>query len=128
MVFAGWMGENNVVGKVPGFILGMASWLYIVYEVSAGEASKLAEGLKAESSRKAFSYVRTIVSIGWIIYPLGYMIAYVIPGPIIRPHHEGPPYNILNIVYNFADLVNKGAFGLAIWSAAAADKEEPLLG
>ena len=33
-------------------------------------------------------------------------------------------YNILNIVYNFADLINKGAFGLCIWSAAVADREE----
>jgi hypothetical protein len=42
---------------------------------------------------------------------------------------EGPPYNPLNVLYNLADLINKGAFGLAIWSAAISDTErEPLLG
>jgi len=128
MVFAGWMGENNVVGKLPGFVMGMLAWLYIVYETFAGEAAGHASTLKSEASIKAFSYLRLIVSIGWIIYPVGYMIAYIIPGPTIRPNGEGPPYNILNIVYNFADLINKGAFGLAIWSAAAADKEDALLG
>jgi hypothetical protein len=31
--------------------------------------------------------------------------------------------NTLNIVYNLADLVNKVAFGLAIWVAATSDSE-----
>jgi len=29
----------------------------------------------------------------------------------------------LNVTYNLADLVNKGAFGLCVWSAAINDKE-----
>ncbi len=29
----------------------------------------------------------------------------------------------LDIVYNLADLVNKAAFGLAIWVAATSDSE-----
>jgi hypothetical protein len=29
----------------------------------------------------------------------------------------------LNIIYNLADLVNKAAFGLAIWVAAVSDSE-----
>ena len=40
---------------------------------------------------------------------------------MIRPNHEGPPFDPLNVIYNLADLVNKGGFGLAIWSAGAAD-------
>merc|ERR1711990_655209 len=101
----------------------------IVYETFSGEAAGHAESLKSEASKQAFNSIRLIVSVGWIIYPVGYMIAYIIPGPAIRPHGEGPPYDILNIIYNFADLVNKGAFGLAVYNAAAGDKEgEPLLG
>ena len=102
----------------------MACWCYIVYEVSAGEAASLAQGLKSDASKQAFSTVRQIVSIGWIIYPLGFAIAYIIPGPSIRPNREGPPFDILNVVYNLADLVNKGAFGLAVWSAAASDAND----
>ena len=30
----------------------------------------------------------------------------------------------LNIIYNLADLVNKAAFGLAIWVAATNDSEQ----
>merc|ERR1719310_1353776 len=113
MVFAGWCAENNIIGKLPGFVLGMGTWCYIVYEVTAGECAGLAANKKSQAHKDAFKAVRQIVSIGWIIYPLGFAIAYIIPGPIIRPNHEGAPYNILNIVYNLADLVNKGAFGMA---------------
>merc|ERR1719230_2036801 len=72
MVFAGWAAENNITGKLPGFVIGMACWLYIVYNVTSGEASKLAAGMKSQASKDAFKSVRLIVSIGWIIYPLGF--------------------------------------------------------
>ena len=35
----------------------------------------------------------------------------------------GVDANSLNIIYNLADLINKTAFGLAIWAAAKADSE-----
>jgi bacteriorhodopsin len=84
--------------------------------------------MKSEASRQAFNTVKLIVSIGWTIYPIGFAVAYVIPGPLIRPNHEGAPYDALNVIYNLADLVNKGGFGMAVWSAAKADTEAPLLG
>merc|ERR1719359_2837137 len=99
----------------------MGCWLYIVNNVTNGEAGKLAKGMRSKSHQDAFNYVRLIVSIGWIIYPLGFAIAYIIPGPIIRPDGEGPPFDPLNVLYNLADLVNKGAFGMAVYSAAASD-------
>merc|ERR1711871_1364047 len=107
--------------------MGMASWLYIVYETYSGEAASIAAGLKSQASKAAFNYLKLIVSFGWTIYPIGFAVAYIIPGPIIRPDGEGPPYDPLNVIYNLADLVNKGAFGLAVWSAAMADKEDMLM-
>ena len=74
MVLFGWMAEIDVQDKVSGFLCGMACWCYIVYEVSSGEAADLAAGLKSEASKQAFATVRQIVSIGWIIYPLGFVI------------------------------------------------------
>jgi bacteriorhodopsin len=121
MVGFGWLAEIDVMAKLVGFMLGCACWLYIVYETYAGEAAGYAAGLKSQASKDAFNYLKLIVSIGWIIYPAGFAIAYIIPGRTIRPDGEGPPYDPLNIVYNLADLVNKGAFGMAIWSAAASD-------
>ena len=50
--------------------------------------------------------IRLIVTVGWAIYPLGYIAG---------------SSDILNITYNLADLINKTAFGLAIWAAAVSD-------
>jgi len=129
MVMFGWLAEIDVLAKVVGFSLGCAGWLYIVYETFSGEAAAYAAKLQKQASRDAFNYIRLIVSVGWTIYPLGFAIAYIIPGNTIRPDGEGPPYNPLNVLYNLADLVNKGAFGLAIWSAAISDTgNDALLG
>jgi hypothetical protein len=38
-------------------------------------------------------------------------------GPTFTYHSE----SVVNIIYNVADLVNKGAFGLAIYSAAMSE-------
>jgi hypothetical protein len=45
-------------------------------------------------------------------------------GPTFSYHAQ----SVVNIVYNVADLVNKGAFGLAIWAAAKSDTKRGLLG
>ena len=52
------------------------------------------------------------MTVGWAIYPVGYALGYFAGGV----NNEA-----LNIVYNLADLINKTAFGLAIWAAAKAD-------
>ena len=57
----------------------------------------------------AFGAMRMIVTIGWAIYPLGYVFGYLTGGVDAES---------LNIVYNLADFVNKIAFGLVIWAAA----------
>merc|ERR1711916_69343 len=101
----GWLSEIDIMQKVVGFVLGCACWLYICYEAVSGEAAMYANAMKTQASRDAFANLKIIFSLGWTIYPLGYAIAYIIPGPIIRPHHEGPPFNVLNVVYNLADLV-----------------------
>ena len=59
----------------------------------------------------AFNSLKWIVTIGWAIYPIGYYLN----GPGASP-------DLTNIVYNFADLVNKAMFGLVIWAAAKSDK------
>ena len=59
--------------------------------------------------------MRIIVIAGWSIYPLGYFYGYLL-GAV----HE----NLLIVVYNVADFVNKIAFVLACWSAAQAESGE----
>ena len=71
-----------------------------------------------ESVQSAFKLMRTIVTIGWAIYPLGYFLGYLTGG---EPSSSA---DTLNIVYNIADVVNKIAFGAIIWSIATAKHED----
>merc|ERR1719258_601855 len=102
------------MAKLMGFAGGMACWLYILYEVFAGSASEHASRISGERSaaRSAFSTLRLIVSVGWCIYPIGFAIAYLCffdqPAGVL----SGEAMGALNVIYNLADFINKGAFGL----------------
>ena len=86
----------------------MAGWIYILYEIFAGEASKINASEGTNASKTAFSGLKWIVTIGWAIYPLGYVWGYA----------GGGDAAALNIIYNLADFINKIAFGVVIWVAA----------
>ena len=116
MLIGGYMGEAGYADVNSSFFIGMLGWIYIIYEIFKGEASKLNENSGNAACQQAFKTIRAIVTFGWAIYPIGYYMAYMGGGS-----HDS---ETLNIVYNLADLVNKAAFGLAIWVAATSDNEE----
>ena len=91
------------------WILGMICWIYIIYEIFRGEAAMINKKSGNEAGQFAFQTLKWIVTIGWAIYPLGYLFGYLA---------GGVDANSLNIIYNLADFVNKIAFGLVIWSCA----------
>ena len=112
MLIGGFLGETGSNAMVCGVIATLA-WLYIIYEVFAGEAGKLNASSGNAAAQSAFSTIRLIVTVGWAIYPIGYWMA------------TGPGADIANanLIYNLADFVNKIAFGLAIYVAAVSDSE-----
>tara|TARA_E500000331_G_scaffold160432_1_gene155470 strand:- start:384 stop:1100 length:717 start_codon:yes stop_codon:yes gene_type:complete len=112
MLVGGYMGEAGFIDITVGFIIGMIGWLYIIYEIFIGEASKINANSANAASQSAFKTIRLIVTVGWAIYPIGYVMGYMTQSASI---------DSLNIVYNLADLVNKIAFGVAIWLAATRD-------
>ena len=117
MLIAGYLGEVNSGNSSMlwiFFIIGLIAWVYIIYEIFAGEASKISAEKGTEASKKAFNALRLIVTIGWAIYPLGYLYGYAGGGDIAA----------LNIIYNLADFINKIAFGLIIWSCAVSESEK----
>ncbi len=114
MLVGGYLGEVGALNVWVGFIAGMAGWLYIIYEIFAGEASKINAANGTAASKKAFSALRLIVTVGWAIYPLGYILGYTGAGDA----------GTLNLVYNLADFVNKIAFGVVIWAAATSDEHK----
>ena len=111
MLVGGYLGEAGYINATLGFIVGMAGWIYILYEIFSGEAGKAAAKSGNKSLVTAFGAMRMIVTVGWAIYPLGYIFGYLTGGVDAES---------LNVVYNLADFINKIAFGLVIWAAATA--------
>ncbi len=115
MLVFGFMGEAGLMDVTIAFIIGVAAWGYIIYEVFAGEASKLSDSSGNKGGQFAFNTLRIILTAGWFIYPLGYFLGYM---------GGGTDIGTVNIIYNIADLVNKTAFGLAIWAGAQMDSDQ----
>ena len=103
----GYLGEAGYINEMLGFIIGMAGWIYVLFEIFSGEAGKAAEKSGNKALATSFGALRMIVTVGWAIYPLGYVFGYLTGG--VDP-------NTLNVIYNLADFVNKIAFGLIIWA------------
>ena len=115
MLVGGYLGETGLWSASLGFGVGFIAWLYIVYEIFFGDTAKANASSNNKASQQAFTTIKWIVTVGWAIYPLGYVLGYF--GGMQN-------FDALNIIYNLADLVNKTAFGLAIWAAAKADSLE----
>ena len=112
MLIAGYLGEAGPAPVLPAFVIGCAAWLYIIYEIFAGETSKINAASGNVASQTAFSAMKWILTVGWVIYPVGYYLGYL---------GGGVDANSLNLVYNLADFVNKILFGLVIFVAASRD-------
>ena len=101
MIVFGFMGETGIINRNLGFVLGFIAWVYLIYEIFYGELSKIKDKTEDPSVIFAFDSLKWIITLGWSIYPLGYLMNKV----------------NMNILYNIGDLVNKILFGLIIWYA-----------
>ena len=113
MLVCGFMGETGVASANIMGIVGVLAWLYIVYEIFSGEAGQLNASSGNAAAQQAFSTIRLIVTVGWAIYPIGYWVGV----------GANADMGNANLIYNYADFINKIAFGLAIWAAAVSDSE-----
>jgi bacteriorhodopsin len=118
MLLCGYLGEIYALNAWPAFIGGMCGWAFILFEIFAGEAGgQAADCSKAVAT--SFNNMRLIVTIGWSIYPAGYLFGFLL-GSVDQV--------ALNVIYNIADFVNKIGFVLSCWSCAKADNKGALLG
>ena len=113
MLVCGFMGETGVASANIMGIVGVLAWLYIVYEIFSGEAGQLNASSGNAAAQQAFSTIRLIVTVGWAIYPIGYWVGV----------GANADMGNANLIYNYADFINKIAFGLAIYVAAVSDSE-----
>ena len=102
MLVFGFLGESLQINRTLGFTVGMIAWLYILYEIFFGQAAKLKNESKDPSVIFAFDALKWIITLGWSIYPIGYLLN----------------NTKLNLMYNLGDFINKILFGLIIWYAA----------
>jgi bacteriorhodopsin len=121
MLIGGYLGEAGYMSVWPAFIIGMAGWAYILYEIFLGEAGKISAANAPPAVKSAFNTMRWIVTVGWAIYPLGYFFGY------LTGANPADSASALNIIYNFADFLNKIAFGLIIWAVAVNQTESDKL-
>jgi bacteriorhodopsin len=123
MILFGYFGERYA--DIPGkgfeawtlFGMGCLAWLlllYIVYSILS-EAAKD----KVLPVRRAFERMRLFLVLGWAIYPIGFMLGALSDADVAKVLRE--------LVYNFADLVNKVGLGLvAIFAARAITRDNQI--
>ena len=80
MLCGGYLGEAGYINEMLGFIIGMAGWIYVLFEIFSGEAGKAAEKSGNKALATSFGALRMIVTVGWAIYPLGYVFGYLTGG------------------------------------------------
>jgi bacteriorhodopsin len=117
MLGGGYAGEVGYLAVWPAFIIGMAGWVFILYEIFLGEAGKMSADQAPPAVQSAFSTMRWIVTIGWAIYPLGYFYGY------LATSDPAAAAETLNVIYNLADVLNKIAFGVIIWNVAVTESD-----
>ena len=114
MLVTGYIGEISGPGQT--ILWGTVStigYAYIVYEVFAGDVAKLTKISNSESLKSAMFLMKIFITLGWSIYPLGYM---TMEGNLLA----STGWN-LDVLYNIADAINKIGFGLVVYSVAKSE-------
>jgi sensory rhodopsin len=116
MLVTGYIGETSgIENNVMWGIISTIGYLYIVYEVFAGDVARLARTSDSPALGRAMFLLKIFITLGWSIYPLGYM---VLPGNLLSGAFE---VSSIDLFYNLADAINKIGFGLVIYSVAISE-------
>lgn len=114
MLVTGYIGE--ISGPDTTIMWGVIStigYLYIVYEVFAGDVAKLTQSSNSPALKSAMFLMKIFITLGWSIYPIGYM---TMQGNLLSSLN-----GTLDVWYNVADAINKIGFGLVVYSVAKAE-------
>ena len=115
MIGFGYLGESGAISGIAGLVLGGVGWAMII--VATGTPWSSGKGV--DNSKIAPELIwstnalRWFICVGWIIYPLGYLFN---PTADILP--DAVDAEIMAILYNIADMINKIGFGVVAWMGA----------
>jgi sensory rhodopsin len=112
MVLARYMGEMDLLYPTLGFLIGLILWLYLLGEAYFGRMAEINAESGSDPVRLGFFWMRLILTIGWALYPLAYLIVRL---------GNGADVGKLMVIYNLADLINQIAFVLALLATAIND-------
>ena len=119
MLVTGLIGETVGLGQnVMWGILSTVGYLYIVYEVFAGDVAKLTKSSNSPALGKAMFLMKIFITLGWAIYPIGYM---VLPNNLLAGMFT---VESIDLFYNIADAINKIGVGLVVYTVAVADSNK----
>ena len=117
MIAFGYLGEIGEIDALLGLVLGGVGWAMIM--VATGLPFGLYDGKGVDNSKIkdellwSANALRTFILVGWIIYPIGYLVG---TGLIGEDWTDGQ--EIMAILYNIADMINKIGFGVVAWMGA----------
>lgn len=116
MLITGYIGETSGIdNNILWGVLSTLGYLYIVYEVFAGDIAKLTKTSDSPALGRAMFLLKIFITLGWSIYPIGYM---VLPGNLLSGAFE---VSSIDLFYNLADAINKIGFGLVIYYVAVSE-------
>jgi sensory rhodopsin len=114
MIICGYFGEHLLNKNGASievwmlFGLGCLAWLFLLFIIFSSLTEFSRD--KVAPVKKAFAGMRLFIALGWAVYPIGFMVACMADG-------AGPKI-ARELIYNFADLVNKVGLGLVVVTAA----------
>ncbi len=114
MIGFGYLGESGAIDGMLGLILGGVGWAMIIVATgtpwSSGKGvdnSKIAPELMWSTNA-----LRWFICVGWVIYPIGYLFN---PEAGVS---DAVSAELMAVLYNIADMINKIGFGVVAWMGA----------
>jgi len=114
MIGFGYLGESGAINGMLGLILGGVGWAMII--VATGTPWSSGKGVDNDKIAPELMWstnaLRWFIVVGWIIYPIGYLF-----NPTAGVS-DAVSAEIMAVLYNIADIINKIGFGVVAWMGA----------
>jgi bacteriorhodopsin len=114
MIGFGYLGESGAIDGMLGLILGGVGWAMII--VATGTPWSSGKGVDNDKIAPELMWstnaLRWFIVVGWVIYPIGYLF-----NPTAGVS-DAVSAEIMAVLYNIADVINKIGFGIVAWMGA----------
>jgi sensory rhodopsin len=114
MIGFGYLGESGAIDGMLGLILGGVGWAMII--VATGTPWSSGKGVDNDKIAPELMWstnaLRWFIVVGWVIYPIGYLFN---PTAGVSTAVD---IEVMAVLYNIADMINKIGFGVVAWMGA----------